>query len=104
MAQALTLADPFVWFPVIDPGDPAASQSPHTAGLVMAADGVHVIGGEVNGNGEHEAFSLSGQVWDGYSAQATTRFDRWSAQLALRDQPLRSLGTLFTVDRRVKGD
>lgn len=101
MAQALTLSDAFTWLPFINLGNPAASGSPHTAGLAIADVGPLLVGGELNGDGGHDAFDLTGKHFSDYSAGAITRFDQWAAQLALVAEPFRSLGTIFSVDRHV---
>lgn len=99
MARSLSLADPFTWFAVLDPSDPAEVQSMHSASLAIGEKGPVVVGGD--SDGDHYAFYLNGQPWDDYRAQvATVRFDRWSAHLSLEDRPFSSLGPIFAVDRR----
>lgn len=67
--------------------------------LAIADKGLVIVGGDEDG--DHFAFDLIGKLWDDDGAQAAlTRFDRWSAHLALREHSLRSLGKLFPVDRR----
>lgn len=99
MARALCVASSFTWFAALDPGDPARSEALHSASLAVAGTGPVIVGGDTDG--DHYAFDLAGQPCDDYRSQAAmTRFDRWSAQLALKDDPFRSLGTIFKVDRR----
>ena len=99
-ARALCVASSFTWFAALDPGDPAGSEALHSASLAISEIGPVIVGGD--DEGEHYAFDLTGQPCDDYRSQAgMTRFDRWSAQLALKDQPFRSLGTIFQVDRRM---
>lgn len=102
MARAMCVASSFTWFAAIDPRDPADHEALRSASLAIADSGPVIVGGD--GEGEHYAFDLAGQPWNDYRSQVVmTRFDRWTAQLALKDQPFRSLGTIFWVDRRVAG-
>lgn len=99
MARALCVAGPFGWFAAVDLEDPAEQGAPHTASLAISDKGPVVIGGDKDG--DHFAFDLAGRSWDDYRPQAEmTRFDIWKAQLAWEREPSRSLGTIFSVDRR----
>lgn len=99
MAHALCVASSFAWFPAVDPGDPASHEALQSASLAISEIGPVVVGGDEDG--DHYAFDLTGKLWDDYRSQAAmTRFDRWSAQLVLKDESFHSLGTIFRVDRR----
>lgn len=99
MARALCVSSSFAWFAAVDPGDPAGQEALQSASLVISECGPVIVGGDEDG--DHYAFDLAGQNWPNYlPSAALTCFDRWSVQLALKEQPFRSLGMLFSVDRR----
>lgn len=99
MPRALCVSSSFTWFAAVDPGDPAGHEALQSASIAISEGGPVIVGGDEEG--DHYAFNLAGQCWADYpSATALTRFDRWSVQVALKEGPFRSLGMLFSVDRR----
>lgn len=101
---SLALAEPFQWFPVFDPADPAGEEGPRSAVIEISPRGPVVVGMDGNGDRWEEevwAFSPDGVRIEDYSHYSRyVRFDRWSVHLALPSQPFRSIGKLFAVDRR----
>lgn len=104
MVPGLALAEPFQWFAMFDPADPAGEEGPRLASIEIAPQGPVIVGAPADAShwdDELWAFSPDGMRVEDYSRHSRyVRFDRWSVHLALSSQPYRSIGKLFAVDRR----
>lgn len=102
MPKAVSIVEPFGWFPAMALDAKPISGSDQAATLTLTATGPVLIGLDTRDRWDstYLAITPDGRAAAMHDLHIAPQYEVWSVELCHIDRPFRSLGTLLDVDRR----